>query len=142
MFLDRPDLAAGYPTQIFSAVEELYRQENRELPYYTAAYASYRMALLFSNHRLQDWAKSYKWHLLMILKYQIAGKSMPALTSKKIDTYCNVILEAIAAGSKKAEPHFQAAVDVLEKLGKTSRDRLKGRPFVGQVKAALGMGPG
>lgn len=89
MFLDRPDLAARYPTQMFSELDKsLFKENNKEIVFYAAALALYRIQLLIGNKKLPYNFSKYKWHMLMCLKYVITSEKGPELYSNKIEHFC------------------------------------------------------
>jgi hypothetical protein len=140
MFLDVPHLAARYPTQTFQERSgDLFQEDHREHAYYTAALALYRLELALGNQYVPRAYQRYKWHLLMILRYQAAGKSMPALNSKKLDSYCEPIVEALATGGKASATPFLEAVKIIDAAGEAGRDRLKRQVYTDELKRRLGI---
>lgn len=141
MFLDRPDLATRYPSQIFGELSgQLYQDNHREVAYYTAALAAYRMQLLFNNKHIPASIRDRKWYVLMVLKYQIAGDQQPQLSSGKIEKYCDKILQVVTQGGKSAVPAFANAVKFVQDLGPVSEDRLKRRAYLNEIKKKLATG--
>jgi hypothetical protein len=62
MFLERPDLAARYPTQMFEELStELLDPGNHEAPYFAAALALYKVHVFTSNKRLPSDFRKFKW---------------------------------------------------------------------------------
>ncbi len=138
MFLDVPHLAARYPTQTFQEkANQLFQEDHKELAYYTAALALYRLELSLGNQYVARSYQRYKWHLLMILKYQIAGVNVPAVNSKKLDKYCQSIVDALATGGRASATPFQEAAKVIEVVGEVSRDRLKRQAYTDEIKRHL-----
>ena len=140
MFLDVPHLAARYPTQTLKEkADALYQSNHREIAYYTAAFALYRLENSLSNDYVSRIYQSQKWHLLMGLKYIIGGKKSPELSSPRLDQYCEKILQALEGGGKAAAQPFISAAEQLDALasGGISRDRLKRQVFTDELKARL-----
>ena len=69
----------------------------------------------------------------MLLRYQMAGGSMPGFDSGKIETYCKPIDKALEKGGKASAPPFINAVEVIEKVGEVSRDRRKGQRYTEEI---------
>jgi len=135
MFLDVPHLAARYPTQTLKEkAGELYQSNHKEISYYTAALALYRLELSFNNDYVPASYKSKKWHLLMAMKYGISGKT-PNLNSNGLEVYCQKILTALESGGKASATPFIQAKDLLDSLGTASRDRLKGQVYTDAIKS-------
>lgn len=138
MFLDVPHLAARYPTQTLKErADALYKASHREQAYYTAALALYRLELALGNGYVPRIYQTMKWHLLMAMRYQVGGKDMPPLGSPKLDKYCKPILDVLEAGGKASAPPFLEAAKVLDSLGPSTRDRLKGQRFTDDLKAKV-----
>lgn len=138
MFLDVPHLAARYPTQTLKErADALYRTDHREVTYYTAALALYRLELAFGNGYVPRTYQTKKWHLLMAVKYRIGGKVVPPLNSPKIERYCKPILDALEAGGKASAPPFLEAASEIDALGPATRDRVKGQRFTEELRTRI-----
>lgn len=138
MFLDVPHLAARYPTQtIKEKAAQLYQPDHRESAYYTAALALYRLELSLGNQYVPRKYQSQKWHMLLAIRYLIGGTKMPALNSKKLDTYCEKIIEVLSPGGKASAPPFLLGGSVIDSLGPTNRDRIRREKFTDDLKRAL-----
>jgi AIPR protein len=88
MFLDSPHLASGYPNQIYEEKRDnLFKRTDNEVMYYTAAFSYYRLNLLLGNSTLDRRAGLLKWHILMVMKYQIAGRQPQVNAKKKMQKY-------------------------------------------------------
>lgn len=140
MFLDFPHLAARYPTQMFQeALPQLFQGDQREHAYYAAALSLYRLELSLGNQYVPRPYQRYKWHLLMILKYQVGGLEAPPLNSKKLDAYCDRIVNALTAGGKASAAPFLEAVKIVDAVGMAGPDRLKRQAFTDEIKRKLGV---
>lgn len=138
MFLDVPHLAARYPTQTLKEkADELYQSDHKEIAYYTAALALYRLELSFNNDYVPASYKGKKWHLLMAMKYMSGGGKTPPLNSHKLEAYCRKILDVLDAGGKASATPFLAAKECLDALGTTTRDRLKRQVFTDELRTSL-----
>ena len=94
MFLERPDLAARYPTQMFEELsDDLLRSSNEEVPYFAAALALYKVHVFTSNKRLPSDFRKFKWHFLLCLKHAITGTASPPLNDPKIKAYTEKIIQ-------------------------------------------------
>lgn len=138
MFLDVPHLAARYPTQTLKEkMDELYQADHKEIAYYTAALALYRLELSFNNDYVPASYKGKKWHLLMAMKYMSGGGKTPLLNSHRLEAYCQKILNVLDAGGKASATPFLAAKDCIDSLGAATRDRLKRQTFTDELKTKL-----
>ena len=140
MFLDLPHLAARYPTQIFKEKKDvLFQSDHREIAYYTAALALYRFELAFGNNYVQANMRRLKWHALMVLRHQVAGKSRPPLSSNKIEGYCQKIINVLKSGGKSSIPPLKEALDAIASVGvPPTRDRLKGQKYTQDLLGVVG----
>jgi hypothetical protein len=137
MFLDLPHIAYMYPTQVLKErAAQLFRPDHREHVYYTAALALYRLELATSNRLIPRKYEAYKWHILMAVKYLIAGKDVPRLESSKIEAYCDRIDSALAKGGRISLAPFQTAARLVDNIGSVTRDRRKGQPYTEDLKSA------
>ncbi len=55
----------------------------------------------------------------------VAGRNMPELNSKKIEKYCQKIVDALSKHGTTAVTAFQKATSAIQSLGDISDDRLK-----------------
>jgi hypothetical protein len=139
MFLDLPHMAAGFPAHVArEKADKLFQPEHREIGYYVAALALYRLELALGNQYVPRQHQSAKWHALMAFRYQVSrGESMPPLGAKKFDKYCDTLLAQLKQGGKASAPPFLAAVKAIESLGDMTRDRLKGQKVTDELRAVL-----
>jgi len=141
MFLDLPHLACRYPTQTFrERSKDLFQEKHRESAYYAAALTYYRLSLAFSNNNIESKYRPYIWHILMIVKYQLAGSKIPALNSKKLDPACDKIIEPLKIGGRASLPPFQEALKIIDMAGEATRDRLKRQLYTQDLMTYLGCG--
>jgi hypothetical protein len=136
MFFDRADLASRYPNRLTGELSSLvFKTENIEDIYYTAAFCLYRLKLHFSNSRMDKKFVKFKWHLLMMIKYFVIGADIKNVTSQKIRSQCNEIYEFMNGGDQVTIEKLRTLCDVLEPIADVTRDRLKGQSYVQEVKA-------
>lgn len=118
MFLERPDLAARYPTQMLAELNEtLFDERNKEIAFYTASLALYRIQLLIGNNKIPYNFSKYKWHMLMCIKYLICGKRSPDLTSTKLESFCKQIIDVCKDLNDENLNYFKKVEDVIRQAG-------------------------
>jgi hypothetical protein len=138
MFFDMPHIAFRYPTHVLREHGNmLYRPEHKERAYYTAALTLYRLELALGNNYVPRKYQILKWHMLMMVRYLIAGPDMPRLDSNKIEKYCDAIDEALSKGGKASAPPFLEAGAILDTVGEGTRDKRKGQPYTEDLKARV-----
>jgi hypothetical protein len=136
MFLDIPHIAYMYPTQVLrQRGKDLFRPEHKEHVYHTAALTLYRLESLFSSRIVPRRYQSSKWHIMMMVRYLVAGDDMPRLESSRIEGYCAKIDAMLAKGGRACAPPFLTAVKIIERLGTVTRDRRKGQRYTDELKA-------
>jgi hypothetical protein len=137
MFLDIPHIAYMYPTQVLEQRrKDLFQAEHREHAYYSAAHALYRLELCLGNKYVPTQYQSYKWHILMLVKYLTAGGETPRLESPKIENYAAKIDRSVEMGGKASAAPFLQAVDIIESVGTVTRDRRKVQRYTDELKKA------
>ena len=126
MFYHRPELAYRYPKQMYELIgEKMFYENNKEVVFYCSSLALYRLHLLVSNGTIPQNMRKFKWHILSLIRVIIAGNKMPELNSKKIEPYCQKIIDALSKhGATSIEP-FRKAVDAIQSMGDISSDGLK-----------------
>ena len=126
MFCGRPDLSFRYPKRMYAELTEVMFSENvREIIFYTACLTLYRLHLLVSNRTIPQNMRRFKWHILVLIRRIIAGSEIPQLNSRRIETYCQSIIDSLSHyGDSVIEP-FVNAVDAIINLGEITNDRLK-----------------
>ena len=126
LFCDRPDLSFRYLKRMYTELTEVMFNENvREIIFYTACLALYRLHLLVSNRTIPQNKKRFKWHILVLIRTIIAGKEIPQLNSRKIETYCQSIIDSLSHyGDSVVEP-FTQAVGAIADIGDITNDCLK-----------------
>jgi hypothetical protein len=139
MFLDEPHRAKRYYGTLLQLIgKQVFLDGHDPISYYTSAFASYKLDTLFRNGSLDTKYKMFRYHVLMIVRYQLGGKDMPALTANKIRSYCEGILKVLQEAPKAVEA-FKAAFGVLDKImtGGETRDTVKTQSFTDQVLAVV-----
>jgi len=92
MFLDRPHQASRFYGKLLEQLSDVAFVDSHELmPYYTSAFALYKLEFYFRNRSIDSKYRKFKYHLLMMLRYYIHDNVMPELNSKKINKYCETI---------------------------------------------------
>jgi hypothetical protein len=138
MFCHRPDLAYRYPKKMYETLSEImFHDENKEIIFYTACLTLYRLHLYVASGNIPQNMKKFKWHILVIVSCIVAGKDRPSLKSRKIEAYCQKIIEKLTKPGEQALAPFKEAVDILTTLGDISDDRLKRQSVLDEMLAAL-----
>lgn len=94
MFLNEPHSHHRYYGELLKAYDKRMFVEGHKLdPYYTSGVS------LLAVEQLGDLAdrglNQYKYHLLMLIRIQVAGSEMPPLNSNLIANYCSNIVDCL-----------------------------------------------
>jgi hypothetical protein len=139
MFLDDAHRSARYYSDLRAQVGgKIFNDTHKLEPYYASAYAYYKLEFLFRNNLLPVYYKPARYHLLMALRYVVAGSDMPAATANKIVAYSNGIAEVLWSDTKAQEAFNKAIelVDVALQGEILTRDLVKTQAFTDAVRAA------
>jgi hypothetical protein len=126
MFYHRPELAYRYPKQMYELIgEKMFAETNKEIVFYCSSLALYRLHLLVSNGTIPQNMRKFKWHILALIRVIIAGQKMPEINSKKIEPYCQKIIDALSKHGSSSVTPFRKAAEIIQSFGDISSDRLK-----------------
>lgn len=141
MFLDDPHRASRYYADLQAQVgDKIFNEGHKLEPYYSAAYASYKLEFFFRNGTLPVYYKPARYHQLMALRYVIGGPDMPALTANKVQGYCNRICDVLWDDTLAAKA-FAETIDVIDQAlagSVLTRDIVKTQLFTDSVLKIMG----
>ncbi len=102
MFLGNPHRVAGYYGTVRRRLgDTIFRADHRQIPYYTSAYALYRLDCLFRSRTIDSLYKPLRWYLLLLFRHAVGGP-VPQLNSKKADAYCDGLLAVLRDNARAA----------------------------------------
>lgn len=109
----KPNLATRYFGALFNEFgKQLFKEEHKLLPYYTAALIFNKLEKLFKEGKIDKKYKKIKYYILMMLRLEYNKEGFPEFQSKKMDAYCNKLLTTF-----KNEKEFEKIVKkVLKKI--------------------------
>ncbi|MDK0522192.1 AIPR family protein [Streptomyces sp. ML-6] len=141
MFLDEPHKASRYYADLRAMVgKKIFHKDHKLDPYYTSAYAQYKLEYFFRNGALPVRYKPARYQLLMVARYIIASAEMPSFSANKIEAYCAKICNCLWDDKAILEA-FIKAIEVVEtaedELGELSREIVKTQAFTDATKRAL-----
>ncbi|MES9559242.1 AIPR family protein [Streptomyces sp. NPDC007076] len=141
MFLDEPHKASRYYADLRAMVGKRIFSETHKLdPYYTSAYAHYKLEYLFRNGALPVRYKPARYQILMAARYIIPDEDMPQFSANKIQRYCTKICDCLW-DETAALGAFVKAIEAVnaaeEDLGELTRESVKTQAFTDAVKRAL-----
>ena len=117
MFLGKPHTVSRYYGSIIKNLgEKIFRSDHKPIVYYCSALAFYRLEHLFRTGSLNAKYKKCRFHLLTIVPRIISDEPMPQFNSRKIDAYCQQIIDVFLDPRQSLEI-FNQATSIIDKLG-------------------------
>jgi hypothetical protein len=137
--LDQPHRATGYVTTLFRQMEtDHFEEKDRPEPYYSSAFAHYRLDNMFAQYKVARTLKPARWHLLMafrhiVLEGEPLAPSDSAAVAKQMEKINRVLLD-----DGRTLKTFKRAANVLESvLPDASRDLLRSERSTDALRDAL-----
>jgi hypothetical protein len=127
MFLDEPHNVTSYFGSIVKRLNEgkaaIFGNDHAFSPYYTSAYAYYKLESFFRKGSIDTAYKKVRFHILMLFRI-LAGKDPipPFNNSKKMDRYCEDIL-TILNDEAKALRVFKKCLEIIDDSGFDKSDK-------------------
>ncbi|MCR2763811.1 AIPR family protein [Microbacterium sp. zg.B48] len=136
MFLDEPRRAANYYSELKPQVgKTIFSPTHKIEPYYTAAFAYYKLEFFFRNGQIPVSFKPARFHILMVARYLAAGSEMPAFTANKIEGYAKKVNDVLW-DDQNAVDLFKAACAVIDSVQEgvpLTRESVKPQSFTDAV---------
>jgi hypothetical protein len=103
-------------------------------PYYTAAYALYKLEYLFRNAKLEAKYKPTRFHILLAARRLAAADALPAMSSNEMEKYCKPLMNTLW-DSTTADELLASAVKVVDDVaaGEFDRDKIRTESFTKNV---------
>jgi len=140
MFFEEPHRATrDYGVLKGKAIDgEMFGRDHRAEPYYTAAFAAYKLEYLFRNGRLDPRYKVARYQLLMAARILANPEPLPRMNSREMVRYCGVVLEVLR-NPATADDLFARAATTVEGLagGTFTRDQVNTEPFTVRIREFL-----
>ncbi len=96
MFLNRAHRASRYYGTLLKDVEsKIFIKTHLLIGYYLSSYALFRIESFLRRHQIDNKYRPFKYHLLGIIRMQVAGVDMPQMTAKRFETYCKPLQEVL-----------------------------------------------
>lgn len=126
MFLDEPHNVTSFFGMIVKKLNDqkikVFQEGQKFSPYYTSAYAYYKLDGLFRKGSIDPSYKKVKFHLLMIFRILNSADDAPPFNSKKMDIYCQNLLD-ILNDPVKCLLAFIKCLEVIDKSGFNKMDK-------------------
>ncbi|WP_353147828.1 AIPR family protein [Flavobacterium sp.] len=99
MFLNEPHNVTSYFGSIVRKLNDgkiqIFDNDHSYFPYYTSAYAYYKLETLFKRGLVDSSYRKVKFHLLMLFRMLNEKEELPRFNSKKMEQYCKVLLDIL-----------------------------------------------
>lgn len=139
MFLDRAHQASRYYGTLLKDVKNrIFVNGHFSIAYYVSAYALFRIESLLRKKQLDGKYRAFKYHLLGILRMQIAGSAIPQMTSNQFEKYCEKVRNDLWDEVKLTSAISQACQVLDEVLcGNYDRDKAKDSTLQDQARTII-----
>jgi len=137
MFLDEAHRTTrNYASLKAKVGKDIFGKGDRLEPYYTAAFALYRLEYLFRNGKLDAKYKAARFHILMATRLLGGEGDLPRMNSYAMEAYCKKIMD-ILWDANAADELLIKAVAVVDTVAKDNfdRDNIRTEPFTKSVIA-------
>lgn len=138
MYFDKPDLASRYPRRLTNDLSSVvFSDKNIPEIYYAAALAAYRLKLIFSNQGIDASRRQLRWHILMALRYYIAGSGDIHIHGRKSNAAYKQLVSFFTRRNEDLQKDIVAVVnDVFPIEEMPNRDKLRSSSYAMEVKQA------
>jgi hypothetical protein len=127
MFLDRAHQASRYYGSLLKDIEStIFVDGHFPVAYYVSAYALFRIESLIRKKQIDNRYRTFKYHLLGILRRVVAGPAMPSMSANKFEKYCNTLCDVLW-DDDRCMAFLSDACKVLDRIlgGSYARDKAK-----------------
>jgi hypothetical protein len=140
MFLGEPHRTTRNYSSLKSKVgKDIFGKGDRMEPYYTAAFALYKLEYLFRSGKLEAKYKPARFHILLAARILGNPDPLPRMNSHDMEKYCKKLMDILWEPLSVDELLIQAAT-VVDSVaaGNFHRDNIRTEPFttnvIGQCK--------
>ncbi|MDV6344776.1 AIPR family protein [Nitrosomonas sp. Is37] len=117
MFLDIPHQVTSFFGTIVNKLNEgkaqIFTPDHVYSPYYTSAFAYFRLETIFRRKYIDASYKKVRFHILMLFRIIYGTGPLPEFNSKKMDTYCQKLLDVLNDENKALEA-FKKCIKVID----------------------------
>jgi hypothetical protein len=135
MLLDEPHRATGYvPALMDQLGDRIFNEAHKLDPYYTAAFAHYKLEFFWRNKQLDAKWKPGRWQILMAARHCAVGEAVGPLNSREITTHASTLNELLWDDTKALALFKQAIGSVNTAVaGNWKRDHMRNQPTTQDV---------
>jgi hypothetical protein len=136
MFLEEPHRTTRNFRALLDQVgTTIFNEQDRMEPYYTSAFALYRLEFLFRNQLLDPRYKTARYQLLLCFKLLLPLGAMPKMNAREMRGYCERML-VVLYNIEKSQQLFNLATKIVDEVaeGNLNRDHIRTQPFTESLK--------
>jgi len=101
----------------------LFEKDHQYATYYLAGLSFYRLDTLFNTNNIDTKYRKVKFFVLMLFRMLSSAENIPPLNSqRKVETYCNPIIDILNDQNKTAEL-FNNAINIIDNSGIDINDK-------------------
>lgn len=115
MYLNTPNLSHRHESKLLDTFgNTLFKDFQSKLPYFTSSLAFYELEKLFRQQKLDKSYYTFKYHLLMIFRELIAGRSPNVNNERIVDEHSQIVLNVLKNKSATLEK-FKKSIELFDK---------------------------
>jgi hypothetical protein len=128
----------NYKTLLEGVGKTIFAKTDKLEPYYTAAFALYKLEYFFRNETLIPRYKPARYHILMAFARLAAKRPIPSASSKDIIKVCDAV-NTVLWDEKNSADVFKQAGDIVAEVagGVVDRDQIRSQPFTENLRKKL-----
>lgn len=135
MFLNSAHQASRYPGTLLKDIEsKIFVEGHFPIGYYVSAYALFRIDSFLRRHQIDNKYRPFRYHLLGILRMQVAGIDMPQMKANQFERYCESLRDILWDDSQCLSA-IQNACIILDCVLDRDYDRDKAKDSTIQIRA-------
>lgn len=117
---------------------DIFVKGHRMEPYYTAAYALYKLEYSFRSGKLESKYKAARFHILLAARLLVDSAPLPQKNSNEMERTCKPIMARLWDASQ-ADELIARAAEVVDAAaaGDFHRDNIRTEPFTNKVIAFI-----
>ena len=121
MFLNEPHSHPRYYGELLASYRNrLFLPDHRREAYFASGVSLIALERIFNSGEFDRNLRRYKYHVLMMLRIQIAGADIPHLNSAKIVEYVDEIIDCIRDPARFRSECEQSIRNIHDLLGRSS----------------------
>ncbi len=126
MFLENPHQVTSFFGTLVGKINKgkanIFSNDHVYSPYYTSAFAYYKLETHFRRKNIDTSYKKVRFHILLLFRVLFQDNPLPQFNSRKMDGYCQIILNLLGDDSKSLDA-FNQCIKVIDEADFDKSDR-------------------